>query len=34
MSCLYTPVLCNFGFASSYAICVIVKNFSKALLKI
>ena len=32
MHCLYTIPLCNFGFAFSHAICVIVKNFGKALL--
>ena len=33
MNCLYTIPLCNFDFAFRHAICVIVKDFSKALLK-
>ena len=33
MNCLYTIPLCNFGFASGHATCVIVKDFGKALSK-
>ena len=33
MNCLYTISLCDFGFAFSHTICVIVKDFGKALLK-
>ena len=33
MNCLYTIPLCNFSFAFRHAICVIVKDFGKALSK-
>ena len=33
MNCLYTIPLCNFGFAFRHAICVIVKDYGKVLLK-